>query len=57
MERYDERTKCPKCGCIHLTSEWDKDSYTIQRKCTNCSYSFTQLPLDYVPEPVKEVPK
>jgi len=50
MEKYNQQSKCPKCQCEHMTSNYvkyeDSGIEVIERKCTNCSYVFCQLPSD-----------
>lgn len=46
MEKYSLKTQCPKCNCEHLTSEYIMTADTIKRVCTNCGFSFHQLPVD-----------
>lgn len=45
MERYNESTKCSKCGG-YMGSKYNQRFGYIDRTCVRCGYSIRQLPLD-----------
>ena len=49
MDKYNKDTKCPKCSSDLITTEYSFAELMI-RRCSNCSFTFYQLPLD-APEP------
>lgn len=57
LESYSQQTKCPKCRCEHLISEYVLAYDVIKRQCTNCGYTFFQVPLDTAEKFSKEVSK
>ena len=40
MAKYVQKTECPKCGSDLLTTEYDKITDVLRRKCSNCSAEF-----------------
>lgn len=50
MDKYKEKTKCPKCGNEYITTEFLRDIVggTIKRTCGRCGYWWEEMPLDEV---------
>lgn len=50
MERYDPKSKCPKCGHDYVLSNYNPNfgstQDVVKRTCKKCGYSWEQLPLD-----------
>ena len=46
MDKYNKETKCPKCGSDLVLTEHNIISDTMIRRCSNCSFTFFQEPLD-----------
>lgn len=56
MNKYNQKAKCPKCGCEIILAKYiknlDGSKYKeykdiMIRSCSLCGYSWEELPLDY----------
>jgi len=50
LETYTHDTSCKKCGSELVVSEYNPHLELMKRTCSECGYSFFQLPLDRAKE-------
>lgn len=46
MGKYDESSKCPKCGGRLIDTKYDRSSDEMLRGCERCGHSWSEEPLE-----------
>lgn len=56
MQTYERNTTCQKCGSKTIGTSYDGHADRMKRRCGNCGYGWSELPLD-AKEPDEPVPE